>query len=68
MPRMATVCAECGSGDIEYLGNDRCKCRKCGQERPTRDKIIQTPYERTRAAVYATGNRWAIENFHATHD
>ena len=26
------------------------------------------PYERTRAAVYATGNRWAIENFHATHD
>jgi hypothetical protein len=26
-----------------------------------------TPYERTRAAVYATGNRWAIENFNATH-
>ena len=26
-----------------------------------------TPYERTRAAVYATGNKWAIENFHATH-
>lgn len=26
-----------------------------------------TPYERTRAAVYATGNRWAIENFEATH-
>ena len=25
------------------------------------------PYERTRAAVYATGNRWAIENFNATH-
>lgn len=24
-------------------------------------------YERTRAAVHATGNRWAIENFHATH-
>lgn len=27
----------------------------------------QTPYERTRAAVYATGNRWAIENWKATH-
>ena len=27
-----------------------------------------TPYERTRAQVYATGNKWAIENFHATHD
>lgn len=25
------------------------------------------PYARTRAAVYATGNRWAIENFEATH-
>lgn len=23
--------------------------------------------ERTRQAVYATGNRWAIENFEATH-
>ena len=27
-----------------------------------------TPYERTKAQVYATGNKWAIENFHATHD
>ena len=27
-----------------------------------------TPYDRTRAAVYATGNRWAIENFNATHN
>lgn len=28
----------------------------------------ETPYERTKRAVYATGNKWAIENFHATHD
>ena len=27
-----------------------------------------TPYERCRNAVYATGNRWAIENFNATHN
>lgn len=27
-----------------------------------------TPLERTRAQVYATGNRWAIENFNATHN
>ena len=27
-----------------------------------------SPYERTRAAVYATGNKWAIENFNATHN
>ena len=26
-----------------------------------------SPYERTRAQVYATGNKWAIENFEATH-
>ena len=25
------------------------------------------PYTRTRNAVYATGNKWAIENFNATH-
>jgi len=25
-------------------------------------------YEKNRRAVYATGNKWAIENFHATHD
>lgn len=25
------------------------------------------PAERTRRAVQATGNRWAIENFNATH-
>ena len=28
----------------------------------------ETPYERTKREVYATGNKWAIENFHATHD
>lgn len=27
-----------------------------------------TPYERTKAQVYASENKWAIENFHATHD
>lgn len=26
------------------------------------------PYERTRAQVVATGNRWAMENFIATHN
>ena len=27
-----------------------------------------SPYERTRAQVVATGNRWAMENFIATHN
>ena len=26
-----------------------------------------SPYERTRAQIYATGNKWAIENFEAIH-
>lgn len=26
-----------------------------------------TPFERCRNSVYATGNKWAIENFNATH-
>ena len=33
--------------------------------RPTGRKL--TPQERTRAQVYATGNKWAIENYEATH-
>ncbi len=65
--RMITVCAECGSKDIEYLGRDRCLCNRCKKETDSRDKFIESPYERTRSAVYATGNRWAIENFNATH-
>lgn len=31
-------------------------------------KTVGSAYERTKAQVYATGNKWAIENFHATHD
>lgn len=34
-------------------------------DKPTRRTA--SPYERTKAMVYATGNRWAIENFEATH-
>ena len=33
----------------------------CGEKR-------QSLYDRTKSQVYATGNKWAIENFHATHD
>lgn len=65
--RMTTVCGICGGRDITYLGNDRCYCKDCEMETPSRDKYIMSPYERTMAAVYATGNRWAIENFNATH-
>lgn len=35
----------------------------------TNENNIKTPspYERTRSAVYAAGNKWAIENFENTH-
>lgn len=36
------------------------------EEKPRMRRL--SPYERTRAAVYATGNKWAIENFKATHN
>ena len=36
------------------------------KEQETRSRPL-SPYERTRNAVYATGNKWAIENFNATH-
>jgi hypothetical protein len=32
------------------------------------DMRRSSPQERTRAAVMATGNRWAMENFNATHN
>ena len=38
-----------------------------GRETKGRTKRLSA-YERTKAQVYATGNKWAIENFHATHD
>ena len=37
------------------------------EEKPSRKTRPLTPQERCRNAVYATGNRWAIENFNATH-
>lgn len=41
---------------------------KCCDYEPSMEQRRMTPYERTKAQVYATGNKWAIENFHATHD
>lgn len=51
------ICDDCGTAEAleDYF---------TGNIKPIRKS---TPYERTRAQVYATGNRWAIENFEATH-
>lgn len=66
--RCITVCSVCGSKNIDYLGQDRCFCKDCQKETDSKDKYIESPQERTRRAVYATGNKWAIENFNATHN
>ena len=46
-------------------------CDECGRREALEDFIRyrrSTPQERTKAAVYATGNKWAIENYEATHN
>lgn len=48
------------TGKLECLLNDR--YTRIGYTHPR-----ASVYERTRAMVYATGNKWAIENFEATH-
>lgn len=53
-------------GEPHYKEEDK-DCGIC-EAFTKRDKRLMSPYERTKAAVYATGNKWAIENFHATHD
>ena len=65
--REITICAKCGSKDIEYLGGGKCYCNDCKSMQRTIDKFVSSPYERNRASVYERGNKWAIENFNATH-
>ncbi len=46
-------------------------CDRCGMMEALEDYgeyRLSSPQERTKAAVYATGNKWAIENFEATHN
>lgn len=59
------ICDECGIKEALYDAG-------ITENNPKRKQILNavhkaSPYERTRAQVYATGNKWAIENFEATH-
>lgn len=65
--REVTVCEICGSSNITYLDGNKCICNICNKTRKPVTKMVMSPYERTRAQVYATENKWAIENFNATH-
>lgn len=61
------LCDRCGndSGDCAewYPQENHCELYK-----PKKIQSKQTPQERQRAAVYATGNKWAIENWNLTHN
>jgi hypothetical protein len=57
---------ENGSFNCTSPSDDAMPCRKRANDTSHSVKC-RSPYERTKRAVYATGNRWAIENFNATH-
>ena len=62
-------CKYCGSYDCSRIYDDTWQCEECGSVFNRRgDDKRMSPYERTKAQVYATGNKWAIENFNATHN
>lgn len=70
-------CSICGSTDCDIIHDENGDwvkpdeirfCNNCKKEVSIQSRFVLSPYERTRQAVYATGNRWAIENFNATHN
>ena len=67
--QMANYVIVPGRGKVK-VDNGFCGCVgfSSGNGNSTHNTYRETPYERTKAQVYATGNKWAIENFHATHD
>lgn len=62
------ICSICGREFERSLAKDMI-CDSCGiialDSEPDR---CLTPQERTRFAVAATGNKWSMENFNATHN
>ncbi|MBO5610605.1 MAG: hypothetical protein J5929_09605 [Eubacterium sp.] len=75
-------CPKCGREFERLLAlsrddNKTMICDDCGTAEALRDFGVYVHknkpnrrlnhQERTRAQVYATGNKWAIENFEATH-
>ena len=70
----ARICPICGQAYTEPPALSRKDnatdiCPDCGMMEALAaiPRRREGPAERTRRAVQATGNRWAIENFNATH-
>ena len=69
------TCPRCGKQFDRLLAlsradNNTMICDRCGVEEALESVTpeLLSPQERTRIAVAATGNKWAIENFNATHN
>ena len=56
-----------GRGRVR-IDNSFCGCVGYSNGSSNDNYHRESLYERTKRQVYATGNKWAIENFHATHD
>lgn len=66
--REITICGRCKSKNVQYRGHGVVFCFECNCLCVAEDKFVENDHrERLRRQVYATGNRWAIENFNATH-
>ena len=67
MENLKAKCPLGGDGTQDCTGcTVNCARNRALKKRNTQPRV--SAYERTKAQVYATGNKWAIENFHATHD
>lgn len=69
------ICSACGMQEaVESIFNNLTPqsdwpVKRTESESPDKPNSKKPSHqERTRAAVYATGNKWAIENFEATHN
>ena len=56
--------------DVSRIENNMMNCDDCGimEALECVPQKILPHQERTRLAVAATGNKWAMENFNATHN
>lgn len=68
-PNRGEVRIHCEDGEV-YVAKGKDELTYKLYENKKRQSSYHRPashYERTKAMVYATGNKWAIENFEATH-
>ena len=69
MENLKAKCPLGGDGTQDCTGcTVNCARNRALKKRQAEAKPRMSAYERAKAQVYATGNKWAIENFHATHD